>query len=165
MRTVYVAVTMAVLATAGSACQATAQTAADEEMAWITDQDDDFFYLAYSVPESDHFAIAFACSPKDKKTFVALNEKQGGDVKAGDKFPMTLQIGDVRTTVQAETAFNASEEILRSVAPIESNDSIFVALNGVKPLEVTRAGKTMSFPLVEVSDRLHEFQQGCGLKK
>jgi hypothetical protein len=164
MKTVFVSV-LALLAVQLFAGVPVRAQATDEEMAWVTDQDDEFFYLAYTVPESDHFAISFVCNLKDQKTFVVLHENEGQDVKPGDKFPMTLQIGDAKTIIQAETVFDDNENILRTTAPIKPDDEIFLALNGVKPLEVTRANKTQSFPLTEVTDRLQEFQQGCGLKK
>lgn len=144
---------------------AQARTAADDELAWVTDQDDHFFYLAYTIPESDRFAVAFACDPKDKRTYIALHEKQDGPVKTGDKFPLTLQIGDVKVVVQAETTFDAGEEMLRSIAPLEDKSAIFQALTGKDPLQVTRAGETATYPLTDIVDRLEEFRQGCGLKK
>lgn len=142
-----------------------AQTIADEEMAWVTDRDDTFFYLAYAIPESDRFAIAFVCTLKDKKTFVVLHEKEDAEVKAGDKFPLTLQIGETKTVLQAETSFEASEEMLRSIAPLASDNPILSLLGTDQTLKVIRADKTEQFSLADISDRFEEFRQGCGLKK
>ncbi|MEN3929658.1 hypothetical protein WJT86_01120 [Microvirga sp. W0021] len=139
----------------------TAQTTADNEMAWVTDQDDEFFYLAYSIPESDQFAVAFACEVKTKNTYVVLYETQGGAAKEGDKFEVTLQIGNVKTTTQAQTSYDSDEEMLRSVAPLKADDPIFTAIEDGQKLDIIRSNKTVSYPLTEAADRLAEFRDGC----
>ncbi len=164
MKTVLFAFMVALSAVFGSNF-VRSQTIADEDMTWVTDQDDTFFYLAYAIPESDQFSIAFVCSLKDKKTFLVMHEKEGAGIKAGDKFPLTLQIADTKTDLQAETSFDASEEMLRSVAPLAPDNPIFPLLKTGQNLNVIRAEKTQSFSLVDIGDRLEEFRQGCGLKK
>lgn len=84
--------------------------------------------------------------------------------KVGRKFPVTLQVGDIKTTVRAATSFDKSENMFRSIAPVSFKNDIFLALNGVDPLVVTRDGVAKSFPLIDIKDRLREFQEGCGKK-
>lgn len=135
----------------------------DDEMAWVSDEDGKFVYLAYSVPESDNFAIAFACELKSRRTYFVIRETEDSS-KVGRKFPVTLQVGDVKITVRAATSFDKSENMFRSIAPVSFKNDIFLALNGVDPLVVTRDGVAKSFPLIDIKDRLREFQEGCGKK-
>lgn len=136
----------------------------DEDRAWVSDEDGKFVYLAFSVPESDDFSIAFACELKSKRTYVVLRETEESS-KVGRKFPLTLQVGDVKTTVKAATTFDKTENMLRSIAPINLKNDIFLALNGVDPLVIIRDGTTKSYPLTDIKDRLREFQDGCGKKR